>query len=236
MDVFFSPVEKVTASQIVTQQLKKAIVSGEMEPGTKLPSERELSSQMKVSRPVIREAMVTLASYGLITSRQGEGNYVADRFSESVLGFLGFSNELTVDNYKYFFDCRLLFERGTAESIIQNVTKEGIEELKKINQIFSSEASEEAYIHAEVEFHRGFMKLSENPLIVELYTIVLKFMQISASYLLASQSIREEAFLAHNKIIEALEQKNVEKCIKAIEKHLDIACNNLRIYFAEHES
>ena len=101
MDVFFSPVEKVTASQIVTQQLKKAIVSGEMEPGTKLPSERELSSQMKVSRPVIREAMVTLASYGLITSRQGEGNYVADRFSESVLGFLGFSNELTVDNYKY---------------------------------------------------------------------------------------------------------------------------------------
>lgn len=80
------------------------------------------------------------------------------------------------------------------------------------------------------------MKLSKNPLIVELYTIVLKFMQISASYLLASQSIREEAFLAHNKIIEALEQKNVEKCIKAIEKHLDIACNNLRIYFAEHES
>ena len=236
MDVFFSPVEKVTASQIVTQQLKKAIVSGEMEPGTKLPSERELSSQMKVSRPVIREAMVTLASYGLITSRQGEGNYVADRFSESVLEFMGFSNELTVENYKYFFDCRLLFERGTSESIIRNVTKEGIEELKKINQIFSSEASDETYIHAEVEFHRGFMKLSKNPLIVELYTIVLKFMQISASYLLASQSIREEAFLAHNKIIEALEQKNVEKCIKAIEKHLDIACNNLRIYFAEHES
>lgn len=234
MNEFFEPIEKVSATQSVTQQLKRAIIDGNIEPGTKLPSERELASQMKVSRPVIREAMVTLSSYGLITSKQGEGNFVADRFSESVLEFMGFSNTLTAENYEYFFDCRLLFESGTVECIIQNAVEDSIQNLKKINQVFREDAGEEEYIQAEVEFHRCLMGISNNPLIVELYTIVLKFMQISASYLLASKGIREEAYVAHDRIIHALELKDKRECTEAIEEHLNIARNNLKNFFEAH--
>ena len=234
MNGVFEPVERVTASQIVTRQLKEAILSGKMEPGTKLPSERELAVQMKVSRPVIREAIVTLSSYGLVTCRQGEGNFVADRFSESVLGFMGFSNTLTAENYEFFFDTRLLFEKGTVEAIIENATEDKIQVLREINSTFGKVAESEEYVYAEVEFHRNIMKLCNNPLIVELYTIVLKFMQISASYLLHSENIIKEALEAHNQIIDAIEQKDKKKCERAIENHLNIARNNMKNYFKEH--
>ncbi|MBS6397973.1 MAG: FadR family transcriptional regulator [Clostridiales bacterium] len=231
MPDIFTPVERVSAPQIVTQQLKKAILDGELPSGTKLPSERELALQMQVSRPVIREAMVTLASYGLIVSKQGEGNFVADKFSENVLEFMGFSNTLTAENYNYFFDCRLLFERGMAAEILKNAEDQEIECLKEINQIFRSETTEQEYIAAEVSFHRGLMALSHNPLVVELYTIILKFMNISASYLLSSENIRREAFDAHSGIIEALECRDQEKYVGAVEGHLRISRNNLQRFF-----
>lgn len=233
MSDIYAPVERLSAPQIVTKRLKKAILDGEIPPGSKLPSERELAQQMQVSRPVIREAVVMLSSYGLIVSKQGEGNFVADKFSESVLEFMGFSNALTPENYQYFFDCRLLFEKGMAPEIIRQVTEEDIEDLQKINQIFRQETTEQEYVQAEVDFHHGFMSLSHNPLVAELYTMILKFMHLSASYLLSSQLIREEAFTAHTRIIEALKERDQEACIAAIEAHLEVSRNNLQRYFKQ---
>lgn len=233
MSDLFAPVERTSAQQLVAGRLKDAIMSGKLPRGSKLPSERELALQMQVSRPVIREAIVVLASYGLVVCRQGEGNFVTDRFSESVLGFMGFSNTLTKDNYEYFFDCRLMFEKGVVDVIIQNVTPEGIRKLKEINEIFDQETDEDKYVQAEVDFHHGYMEMSGNPLTIELYTMILKFMYVSATYLLKQDNIRKEAFTAHGKIIAALEAKDKESCIKAIEEHLEVSRNNMQRYFAD---
>ena len=227
----FAPVERLSAPQIVTQRLKKAILEGEIPKGSKLPSERALAEQMQVSRPVIREAVVTLASYGLITCKQGEGNFVVDKFSENVLGFMGFSNTLTADNYDYFFDCRLLFECGMAKEIIARATQKDIRLLKSINNSFRKEVTEAEYVQAEVSFHRTFLELSGNPLAVELYTLVLKFMQISASFLLSRQPIRKEAYDAHAAIIQAVSDHDCRACEEAVRNHLKISRNNLRQYF-----
>lgn len=227
----FAPIERLSAIQIVTQRLKKAILEGEIPKGSKLPSERALAVQMRVSRPVIREAVVTLASYGLITCKQGEGNFVVDRFSENVLGFMGFSNTLTADNYDYFFDCRLLFECGMVKEIIAHATPKDIRLLNAINNSFLKELTEEGYVQAEVLFHRTFLELSRNPLAVELYTLVLKFMQISASFLLSQQPIREQAYETHTAIIQAVSEHDCESCEGAVKNHLEVSRNNLRRYF-----
>lgn len=231
MSEVFVPVERVSASQNVTRQLKNAILNGDFPKGMKLPSERDLAVKMKVSRPVVREAIVTLASYGLIVSKQGEGNFVADKFSENVLEFMGFSNTLTKENYHYFFDCRTLFETGTVQHLVENVKEGDIKKLRKINQIFRTENEGEDYVQAEVDFHRSLMDLCGNPLIVELYTIVLKFMNMSASYLLVSGEIRKEAYEAHERIIQALEKKDCGASTEAIQNHLNISRSNLKAYF-----
>lgn len=231
----FNAVEKISAPQQVAQQLKEAIFSGKLPMGSKLPSERELASELGVSRPVLREAIVMLASYGLIYSKQGDGNFIVDNSSESILAFVGFGDSLTADNYNYFFECRELFEVGVVNQIVANCTVHAVRELTEINRVFSEEASKEVYCEAEIKFHRLLMSLCQNPLVLELYSIVLKFMQTSASYLLTTQRIRTQAYEAHQKIIKALVRKDDEEFRKAVEEHLSVSRNNLKCYFEERQ-
>lgn len=67
----FEPAVPVHAYERIVEQIERAIISGEIPVGTKLPSERELMQQFDVSRPTIREALRILQSMGLLEPRPG---------------------------------------------------------------------------------------------------------------------------------------------------------------------
>lgn len=236
MEEIFSSIEKISAPQQTANQLKQAIMTGQLPMGSKLPSERELAAQMGISRPVLREAIVMLSSYGLIVSKQGEGNFVADHFPESVLSFLGFGSNLNRSNYRYFFQCRELFEMGLAQLVVENATSSAIGELNRINQTFAkTDLDIQRHVEAEVNFHRTLISLAQNPLALELYSIVLKFMNASASCLLTTERIREEAYDAHRKIITALVGQDVEAYKQAVWEHLQVARGNMDAYYQQEK-
>lgn len=60
----------------IRDDLKRAIRSGDYEPGSKLPSESQLTETLGVSRTVVREALAALRADGLVESRQGAGVFV----------------------------------------------------------------------------------------------------------------------------------------------------------------
>lgn len=70
---------KAQLSEDIAHQLKDLIVSKRMAPGDRLPSERDLCDQFAVSRPVVREALSSLKSRGLVTAKRGIGVFVAAR-------------------------------------------------------------------------------------------------------------------------------------------------------------
>jgi DNA-binding FadR family transcriptional regulator len=65
-------------SETVVAALRKQLVSGEIQPGQKLPTEEKMTAAFGVSRTVIREALASLAADGLIEPRQGAGVFVLD--------------------------------------------------------------------------------------------------------------------------------------------------------------
>ena len=67
----------------IVEQLETMILEGTLEPGQRLPPERVLAEQFGVSRPSLREAVQRLAAKGLLKSRQGGGNYVAENLGSS---------------------------------------------------------------------------------------------------------------------------------------------------------
>lgn len=68
----FSPVQKVSAYESIVQQVESAIESGELKPGDRLPSERQLMSDFSVSRATVREALRVLQANDIIESRPGD--------------------------------------------------------------------------------------------------------------------------------------------------------------------
>jgi GntR family transcriptional regulator, transcriptional repressor for pyruvate dehydrogenase complex len=67
----FTPIRQVRVSEEVTEQLKRSILQGHFKPGDRLPPERELAEQLKVSRVAIREALRVLQTAGFTVTRPG---------------------------------------------------------------------------------------------------------------------------------------------------------------------
>jgi len=65
--------------QQIAQQLQQLILAGEFAPGSRLPAERELATQLGVSRPSVREALIALEVEGWVEVRTGSGVYVLER-------------------------------------------------------------------------------------------------------------------------------------------------------------
>ena len=57
----------------VVEQLREAIYSGRVRPGQRLPGERQLSEELGVGRPTLREALRSLEAVGIIDVRPGKG-------------------------------------------------------------------------------------------------------------------------------------------------------------------
>ena len=66
-------------SERVVAAMRSQILSGDFQPGNKLPTEGQLTETFGVSRTVVREAIATLAADGLVETRQGAGVFVRDR-------------------------------------------------------------------------------------------------------------------------------------------------------------
>lgn len=72
------PVHRRSVPEDVFDQVMSDVLSGEMQPGETLPSERRLAEVLGVSRPAIREALKRLAAAGLVKVRQGGSTTVRD--------------------------------------------------------------------------------------------------------------------------------------------------------------
>ncbi|MGI6408252.1 MAG: FCD domain-containing protein [Gammaproteobacteria bacterium] len=97
----FDQVQRPRVSDVIMQRLEAMILEGSLKPGQKLPPERELAEQFGVSRPSLREAVQKLVARGLLTSRQGGGNYVCEQlgqsFSDPLLKLLAGHDEFHYD-------------------------------------------------------------------------------------------------------------------------------------------
>jgi GntR family transcriptional regulator len=74
-----SKAKVTTATEVVGEQLRKAILTGAFEPGSQLPPEKELVAMLGVSRATLREALRMLEEQGLIVRRHGVGTFVRAR-------------------------------------------------------------------------------------------------------------------------------------------------------------
>lgn len=77
-DKLFQPLAKTRLHEEIVDRLKTRILLGELAPGTKLPSERELSEQLGVNRTTLREALHKLESLDLVELQHGRGIFVKD--------------------------------------------------------------------------------------------------------------------------------------------------------------
>ncbi len=220
--------ERVPINKIVTRQIEESILNRELLPGTKLPSEFELSKQFGVSRTAIREALKTLLVQNMIVILKGKGIFVKEVNSSSVIEPLNkyIAQKLDRDYFADLVSTREIIEPALAEAAALNRTNQDIQVLREdYNQLLKCENNHAMLAKLDIRFHIDIAKASHNqflPLILE--PIILSFMPELKSFIYETVTeAKKEADESHKKILDAIISGEPEMARLTMVEHLKLA-------------
>ncbi|WP_027507303.1 FadR/GntR family transcriptional regulator [Rhodococcus sp. UNC23MFCrub1.1] len=155
--------------QLIADKIENAVLSGELKPGDRLPSERELVQQYGVSRPTVREALRVLESNHLVKSRLGDrrGPVVLPLTSHSLRKALTRLTSVNAVGLQALLQFRMIIDSAAVVLAAQYRTDSDLLEMERANARMraSVELGYEEFSQADFDFHRIVARSSKNPLL-----------------------------------------------------------------------
>jgi len=219
---------KLTLVEDFITQFEKMIISGKLDIGEKLPSERELAVKLGVSRPVVHEGMIDLEAKGLITRLKRGGAVVNDyRKSGSLImlnSFLKFEDGLIEPLLaESTLEFRMLIEVEFARLAALNRTKVHLKEMQSIllREKKISPDDKEALSEIDFEFHHLIAMATGNiffPLLLNSF----KSLYINGSLVFFSDpTLTREAFKFHKQLVQTISEGNERAAIAVMHNLLE---------------
>jgi GntR family transcriptional repressor for pyruvate dehydrogenase complex len=161
--------ERVSVTSEAIEKVKEMILSGELQPGAKLPRESELAERLGVSRSSLREAVRALSALNVIEPRQGDGTYVTSLTPDLLLEVIGFGVELVNDpSVLELFQVRRFLETGATAAAATSITDGELASLRECMARMDEAESVEELVQADEEFHRIVASATGNSVLVAL--------------------------------------------------------------------
>ena len=160
-DAVFQPVQPPTTFEETVERLGTAIRLGILAPGTRLPPERDLAEELRISRSTLRQALTTLVQSGHLVSIRGRagGTFVAER---PPLGQDAGRQPLG-DHGRSVLDYRVAVEAGATMLASERATPEDLERLIELTEAMDRATGPfEEYRRADVGFHIGVAEASHS--------------------------------------------------------------------------
>jgi GntR family transcriptional repressor for pyruvate dehydrogenase complex len=203
------------------------ILRGILRPGERLPSERELSERLGVSRPSLREAVSDLTQRGLLTTRASAGIFVADvigsAFSPALQTLFATHEEAVFD----YIDFRKDME-GLA---ITRAARMGSDtDLEIVNTIFQrmvaahSKRNPDEEAGLDAQFHMAIIEASHNVVMLHMMRAMFDLLKEGVFYnrevMFRQRTTRDALLDQHRAINSALQDRDPEASRNAVEAHL----------------
>lgn len=217
----FKPIDKTSLSEEISRQIMNLVSSGDLTPGQKLPSERELCARFGVGRSSLREALRCLTIVGVLETRVGEGTFLAlnrDKFMGKVLEWRVATERKNVEN---LMKVRLALESETAANAALHPTEEQVQELKRILLRMKNSLKQPAqFAAADAAFHLAIAKASDNELIFDLLTMVRSPLEQGIMRVGFWPGGSERACAEHQRIVDAICNRDPESAKSAMRDHI----------------
>lgn len=212
-------------SQIINQ-IKESIKNGELKRGDRLPSERNMSEQLGVSRATVREAIRSLEIMGLVQCIQGEGNFITNNLENSLIEPISMMFMLNKGKINEINELRRALELESVKLASKKISDDSIKRLEELCDIMESSNSESEKAEADKKLHYEIAKASENILIINI---------LNASSLLIENLIKDIRVkiliyenntkiinTQHRLIVNALKNKDTESALKYMQIHVEL--------------
>ncbi|MFK5996509.1 MAG: FCD domain-containing protein [Rhodobacterales bacterium] len=229
------PFQKINPERVadtVMHQIETLILRGILRPGERLPSERDLSHKLGVSRPSLREAIADLESRGLLATRQGSGIYVADvlgsAFSEPLIQLFASHEEALFDYLSFRRDLEGMAAERAARLASDTDLKVITTLFKKMEAAHGKRnPAEESALDAE--FHMAIVEASHNVFMLHMMRSMFEMLRAGVFYnrqvMFKVRTTRIALLDQHRAIHDAIIARNPNAARNAIEHHLGFVEN-----------
>lgn len=216
------PIRRTRVYEQVVARLQRLILDGQLRPGDRLPTERELAEQLGVSRSSVRDAIRVLQLMGLVEPRQGEGTLVRDLNPDAVVhplaSLLVRSQSLLHD----LLDVRKMIEPHLAARAARYATEEELARLRAIVQRQQARAQRgELAVEEDSEFHYTIATASRNQVILRILDVLMDLLRTSRERSLQVPGRLQRSLEGHRRILAAIQRRDPVAAEAAMRRHLE---------------
>lgn len=212
------------ATDLVIAHVRGLILRRKLRPGQQLRPERELASQIKVSRASVRAGIASLAAKGVVVTRHGAGTFVADGpplLDSDPLSFLAVLHGFTRGE---MFEARRVLEVGVAGLAAERATGEQLAAIaEEVADMFAALDDPQTFLVHDIRFHRAVASASGNPILASLVEMVSALFYEQRRRTAELDADRRDPAEMHRQIYRAIRDRDRPKAERLMSEHLLLA-------------
>jgi GntR family transcriptional repressor for pyruvate dehydrogenase complex len=219
LQAVFMPVRPPSTFEETVERLGTAIRLGLLAPGSKLPPERELAGELRISRSTLRQALTTLVQSGHLVSLRGRkgGTFVSDEppLTEAA--------EEPLDQGSWaVLDYRVAIETGSALLAVERSTPEQLDRLGELVAKMAAEVEDfEEYRRTDIRFHIGIAEAAGSPRMVSAMTDVQGQMSDLIALIAHPPEVLAQSNEQHKRLVAQLRRGNGAKAAQLMREHIE---------------
>ncbi len=228
--------QKRKLSDQIAEQLEGMIADGTLQPGERLPAERQFAERLQISRPSLREAIQKLASKGLLSTRQGGGTYVNDRlsgnFSDPLLALLKNQPNAEFDTLEVRKELEGVAAFNAAARATETDRARIWRRFNTMAEVQRSPVSSTDKLKIDAAFHRSIVESAHNIVLVHFVRAVHDVLENTINAYLdqfyAEASFVKKLCQQHEAIVTAIMDRDSQAARDKARFHLDFAYQSFR--------
>ncbi|TDF95963.1 FadR/GntR family transcriptional regulator [Paenibacillus piri] len=209
-------VKRQTMAKQVVDQIIELLTSGQLNPGDKLPTESELTELLYVSRPVLREALSSLETMGVIQRKTREGTYFANKIGSKPFSIM---LALSAGDIPSVMEARMALELGLVTMAAEKITDDQLELLEAL--LTSMSDHKEDYLDIDREFHRTIAFSANNPILEGSIDPLLNMFDETLNQISLTDRDHSVTLQEHRTIFEALKKRDPIAAASSMYLHLN---------------
>lgn len=207
----------------VVNEIERLIIDGQLEPGMRLPPERDLADEIGVSRTVIREAVRILAARGLLETKQGVGTTVQQITRDQIVEPLNRLVQIRDGgvSFEELHQVRSILEVEIAELAASKSTEADIANLRQImTDMEANQDNPDAFASKDANFHQALARMTHNPLLDLLSGVIRDLLEDYIALVTRRIDVRQQVLPYHYRILDRVAARDPEGARQAMREHL----------------
>jgi DNA-binding FadR family transcriptional regulator len=214
----FTPVRTATTFEETVERLGNAIRAGILPAGSRLPSERDLAEQLRISRSTLRHAITTLVQSGHLVSVRGRsgGTFVSERppLAER-------NGQLLGADARGVLDLRVAVETGATLLACERADAADLDRLEALADRMEDVDHFEVYRRADMRFHIGLAEAADSARLVSAMAEIQGQMSDLITRIAHPPEVLQHSNAQHRRLVGLLRRRDATRAVRLIREHIE---------------